>query len=283
MKKNPLYISAAFLLVFLANSCTEKVDVNVGETYVRLVVDGSVTTDTMVHSVTLTKSADYFYNAPSPTVTDAKVTVSDGDSVYILRETEPGVSGIYQTNASFHGIPGKTYTLNIRLTEPINGFSDYSASSFLNPVAKLDSTNAVLHDDWGPKGIWEVRGYAQEPANETNYYMFNLYRNGKLMTDSIQKLPVSDDKFINGSYFNGGVVYLNNEREDEKLAKGDTLLLVMSGITKEYMDFVQQVQQSGYNIPFFSGPPANIIGNISNGAIGFFTAYSNSKVKGIVR
>jgi hypothetical protein len=29
--------------------------------------------------------------------------------------------------------------------------------------------------------------------------------------------------------------------------------------------------------PLFSGPPANVKGNISNGAIGFFAAYTTSR------
>ena len=57
----------------------------------------------------------------------------------------------------------------------------------------------------------------------------------------------------------------------------------MSGITKEYFDFINQVQQAGFNLPFFSGPPANVQGNVTNGGIGFFAAYSNSFATAIVR
>jgi hypothetical protein len=286
MKKEMKRITINGLLILftvILFSCTEKITVTVGDTYTRLVVDGSVSTDTMAHIIILTKTADYFYNQPSPPVTNATVTLSDGDSIYTLHETAPGQSGIYKTNPSFYGKVGKTYTLQIHLAEAINGKTDYSASSELPSVTHLDSTNAVLRTDFGDHPHWEVRCYAREPGNEVNYYMFNLYRNGTLITDSIQDVRVSDDKLINGSYFNGAVMYLNNDREDERLKPGDTIQLVMSGITKEYMDFVQQVQAAGYNIPFFSGPPANVVGNISNGAVGFFTAYSNSKAKAVVR
>ena len=56
----------------------------------------------------------------------------------------------------------------------------------------------------------------------------------------------------------------------------------MSGITEEYYNFLYQVQIAGYNIPFFMGPPANVQGNIDHGAIGFFSAYSNSWASTIV-
>jgi len=271
------------LIMIMTVSCTEKVTINVGSTYVRFVTDGHISTDTVAYQITLTKSADYFYDAPSPKVVNAQVTLSDGDSIYTLHETQPGISGVYATDPSFYGKIGKTYTLNVQLPAAIGGNSSYSASCKLEHVAHLDSTKAVLHPEIGENGVWEILCYAQDPANEVNYYMFNLYRNGVLMTDSIHKVRVSDDKLINGSYFNGSVIYLSNNRADEKLYPGDRITLVMSGITKEYFDFVQQVQQSGLNIPFFTGPPANIVGNISNAGIGFFAAYSNSYASTVVK
>jgi hypothetical protein len=57
----------------------------------------------------------------------------------------------------------------------------------------------------------------------------------------------------------------------------------MSGITKEYYDFLYQAQMAGFNIPFFTGPPANVKGNITHGAVGFFAAYSNSRASKVAR
>lgn len=282
--KNTIKSILSFLFILIvAVSCTEKITINTGETYVRFVVDGHIATDTSAYEITLTKTADYFYNAPSPKVISATVQLSDGDSTYTLHETVPGISGIYRTGQFFNGKIGKTYTLNVQLPAPIGGSSSYSSSCALVHVAHLDSTKAVFHSEFGKNGAWEILAYSRDPANEVNYYMFNLYRNGVLMTDSIHKVRVSDDKLINGSYFDGSVMFLSNSRDDEKLVSGDRITLVMSGITKEYFDFVQQVQRAGFNIPFFTGPPANIVGNISNGGVGFFAAYSNSYASAIVK
>ena len=148
----------------------------------------------------------------------------------------------------------------------------------------IDSIRAVFNPDWGKKGVWTIKLWAQEPGNEVNYYLFNLYRNGKLMTDTITKKVVSDDKFYNGSYMTGvDVIYINNQHAWETIYPGDTIMLQMSGITKEYFNFIDQVKQSGFNIPFFTGPPANVEGNISKGGIGFFSAYSNSFAKAVVK
>ncbi|MCK9422671.1 MAG: DUF4249 domain-containing protein [Bacteroidales bacterium] len=267
----------------LIAACTEKINVNLDSTYTRLVVDGNIASDTATYQIRLTKTADYFFNEPVPPVTRASVFLSDGENIFPLAETKPGISGIYSTDSTFVGKKDKTYTLHIDLSEPISGESAFDAICKLNHVTHLDSIGTVFEPDWGKEGIWKIKLWAQEPGNEVNYYLFNLYRNGKLLTDTITKKVVSDDKFYNGSYMNGvDVIYLNNAHKWETINPGDTIILQMSGITEEYYNFIMQVQQSGLNIPFFSGPPANVKGNIDHGGIGFFAAYSNSFAKTIV-
>ncbi|HNY01561.1 MAG TPA: DUF4249 domain-containing protein [Bacteroidales bacterium] len=277
-------IFPVFLLALLATACTEKTQVHLDSTYARLVVDGHISSDTGNYSVALTRSAEYFYNEPAPRVTGATVTVSDAGGTLTLHETEPGVSGIYETGPGYAGVKGNSYTLNISLKEEIGGSREYQATSALHPVAPIDSIRAEFHPDWGKKGIWTIKLWAQEPGDEVNYYLFNLYRNGKLLTDTITKKVVADDRFVNGSYMNGfDVMYLMHYQSWATIYPGDTITLQMSGITKEYYDFINQVDQSGFSIPFFSGPPANVKGNISNGGIGFFAAWSDSWCTAIVK
>jgi hypothetical protein len=273
----------SLIIFFLAIGCTERINVKLDNTYVRLVVDGGITNDTLQRSVALTRSADYFNNLPASKVTSAAVTMTDGSSLYTLKETVPGVSGIYKTDSSFRGVIGKTYALNIDLPVAVGNQTNYSASCKIMKVARLDSIKTEFDANIGKTGRWLVRIYAMEPGDEVNYYMLKYYRNGVLISDSIQKWVTSDDKFFNGSYINGLVAFrINNNNPWETLHPGDTLLVQMSGITKEYFNFINEVQQAGYQIPFFSGPPANVVGNINNGGIGFFAAYSNSYAKTII-
>jgi len=274
-----------FIILILINaSCVEKIVVELDETYTRLVVDGAISTDSSKFTVKLTKTADYFYNAPIPVVPGAKLTISDGENSINLIETIEGKSGIYETDSSFSGAIGKSYTLDIDLAEPSGDHINYSASCQLMNVAKLDSIGIYFHEDWGEEGFWEIKCYAQEPGNEVNYYMFNLYRNGQLLSDTISKVSISDDKYFNGSYIYGlGAYYIDNSHPWERLNNGDVVTLQMSGITKEYFNYIMEVQYAGFNVPFFMGPPANVVGNINNGGIGFFAAYSNSYSSTVVQ
>lgn len=277
MKQRKIYLFIliqGILVAMLTASCTEKINVDLGTTYTRLVVDGGIATDTMRYEVNLTKTSDYFYNEPAPRVTGAIVKITDGSSTYPLVETSPGV---YSTESKFAAKIGSTYSLSVDLAEPIENRQHYEGSCEVMQVARLDSIQIAFEPDFGDNGFWLINAFAQEPGDQVNYYMFKYYRNDTLMSDTITKVTVSDDRYFNGSYINGlSVMYINNSDFWETLHTGDKITLQMSGITREYYDFISQVQIAGINIPFFTGPPANVLSNIDNGAVGFFAAYSNS-------
>ncbi len=268
---------AYIILIALAfAACTEKIDVELDETYTRLVVDGRITDDTTEHVIRLTKTTSYFYNQPAPRVEGALLTINDGEESFVLTETEPG---IYKTE-KMAGIIGRTYTLNIELPESIDGHSQYSASDKLMPVGEIDSIQMHYISQWEN---WEIKLFAQEPPS-TDFYMFRWGKNGVMLTDTINEVNVSDDKFFNGSYSNGiGVGWFDDERSDEKLQVGDTVFLVMSTLTETYANFIWEIQnETGYNNPLFGGPPANVSSNISHGALGFFAAFPNRSASTIV-
>jgi hypothetical protein len=262
-------------LTILVVSCTEKIDIKLDDSYVRLVVDGSINTDTMAHTVLLTSTSSYYYNQPSPPVTGALLTISDGSQEFKLSETSPGV---YRTASDVYGIPGKTYTLNIKLAGAIGGYNEYSATSTLFPVVDMDSISLLYHSEWSKEGIWEVKCYVQEPPT-IDFYRFMVLKNQTMVTDTIDEWFITDDTFINGNYTNGiGIAFLDQGSPSQGLAPGDTITAEVNSIGKEYYNFLVEAQTElfGSN-PLFSGPPANITGNINNGAVGFFSAYSATR------
>ncbi len=269
------YIIFLSLVLLAAISCTERIDIQLDSSYKRLVVDGSITTDTLAHTVRLSSTSSYFYNEPAPMVAGAQLSISDGTHTYILKEDS---AGIYRTEPTVFGVGGNTYTLNIKLAGAIGGHADYSAVSTLYPINPLDSVGLLFHPEWSKKGIWEVKCYVQEPPT-IDFYRFLVSRNRVLLTDSLNEWFVTDDKFFNGSYTNGATVaYLSQGSANEGLNKGDKVTVEVNSIGKEYANFLWEAQAElrGSN-PLFSGPPSNVKGNISNGAVGFFSAYSATR------
>ena len=268
----------------IAVSCTEKIDLKLDSTYTRLVVDGFIRSDTGIYTVNLTKTSDYFSNVAAPRETGATVLITDGINIFPLTETVPGQSGVYQTSANFAGIPGRDYSLHISLAEVLASTTEYTASCKLDSVTRLDSIKTQFNPDFGKDGHWEVKVYAQDPPGRKNYYLMNLYRNNRLWSDTINKVNVTDNQFFAGKYIDCAIAFfINNSNADETLHPGDTIMVELSAITREYFEFVNQVKQAGFSIPFFTGPPANVVGNIDNNGVGFFAAYSSSFAKTVVK
>lgn len=264
-----------FILLIMVVSCTERIDIKLDDSYVRLIVDGAITTDTVAHTVMLSKTTSYYYNQPAPRVTGARVSITSGEHTYYLEEDIPGV---YRTDPFIHGIAGQTYTLNIRLDSPVGGYTEYTASSILYPVSPLDSTGLLFHNDWSTNGIWEVKCFVQDPPTN-DFYRFVIWRNEVMITDTLNDWFVTDDRFFNGNYTYGATIaYLDQGSPEEGLNPGDKITVELNSIGKEYAIFLWDAQSElfGSN-PLFSGPPANVKGNINNGAIGFFAAYSVSR------
>lgn len=275
--KKQIGILIIFLLGLKTISCTERINIDLDESNVRLVVEGSVTTDTMVHKVILSKTTSYYYNQKAPVVAGASVWIRGGGSIIQLHESAPGV---YETDSTFFGLVGETYILDIELDSAVGGFSEYSATSVMSEKVNIDSLQLLFHPDWSENGFWEVKCFFQDsPA--ADYYRFLVSRNGKLITDTLDKWFVSDDRFFSGGYVEGAsVAFLDQASEDEIINNGDTVTIELNCIGRDYAGFIFEAQAElmGSN-PLFSGPPANVPGNISNGAIGFFSTYTTSRKK----
>ncbi|OFX22644.1 MAG: hypothetical protein A2041_11475 [Bacteroidetes bacterium GWA2_31_9b] len=263
--KHLLYlISIAILL----SSCVEDYNVKLKSTYVRVVVQGSITDEYKTHQVKLSKSADYFSNQPAEKITDAEVTLSDGVNILNLTETS---DGIYETD-SIAGIPGNTYTLNI----DING-EKYESSCYLNACPPIDSIKFGYYDNIYYDSTLMILLYALEPETPNNFYLWKVHKNNVLVTDTLFEVVFSDDVFINGNYMYDIAV------QWVEANTSDTITLEMQSITEEYYDYVNQLlAETVWDGGPFDGPPANPLGNISNGAMGFFNAYSVFKITAIV-
>ena len=265
-------ISILLFAILVFAGCTERIDIELDSSYALLSVEGYITSDTMAHFVRLTKTTDYYNSQPLPPVDDAIVTIDDGVDIITLTEYD-SMPGYYYTPGDYFGVPGRTYNLDIQLTEEINGESHYTATTEMHPVASLDSITLVYNSQF--EG-WEVRVYALDPPTE-DFYSFQVLKNGILMSDTINEVSITDDRFFNGSYLPGVPAYFMRN-DDADISPGDVITLKMGGITKDYFTFVAELRDETFKFrnPLFSGPPANIISNISGEAVGYFTAYSVS-------
>jgi hypothetical protein len=265
MNKLPLYFILPAISVFLLPSCEEVMDVSFsGDKTKNLVVEGTITTDTMAHRVILSYSGDYFNTAEQEMAGDAEVTISDGDTTFLLHEE---TAGMYFTDTDVYGITGKTYTLNIRLKDS----REFTASEYLRPCANIDSVAQSYNYNYLGSGYgYDVLFYAQEPEPIGDCYLFLLYLDNVLYSDTITEVSFVDDEFVNGNYINDLIVYRINEVD---IPDSVHVTLEIYSLTRQYYDFMYAVMlETVWKGSPWDGPPADLPGNISNGGLGYFRA-----------
>lgn len=265
--KNYILYTCLLLPLF---SCEEIMDVHLtGDSLKNLVVEGSITTDTLSHKVILSYTGDFFEKPEKEMATGAKVTISDGNITYMLHED---ADGVYVTDDTVHGVIGKTYTLHIVLTDS----SSYSATDFLNPCTDFDSISQSENYNSDPTGTENLYGYdvlfhGKEPEPAGDYYLFLVYKDNVLYSDTITEVTFSDDQFINGIYVTDTKVY--SIREIDLQDDPALITLEMLSVNRQFYEFMTALMlETVWKGSPWDGPPANVPGNITNGGRGYFRA-----------
>ena len=267
MKTIKIFFISLLLITFA--SCSEKIDLELNDTYPRLVVEGLLTDQPGAHYVRLKYSTSYFHSEVPPAVTDATVVLSDGQTTWQLEQTEPG---LYATSDDFAGVRGATYKLQIQIGE-----DEYEAISTLRPIATLDSISVKPHD-WIPNHQ-QVVVHFQDPPGSADFYLWKVFLNTTDLTNIPNKTPFSDDQGVDGVYISAPALMI--QPQEYTLNQGDTIRVEMYSIDYDYMMFMIAMRRNtGSTGGPFAGPPANIKGNVSNGALGFFltSAVSSSEM-----
>lgn len=288
MKK--IYNLLFILLAITATSCTERIDLDLDGAEPVIVIYGSVTDTLAYQSVAISSSVPYFDNQHNPAVSGANVTITSSDNeTWELTESDTE-KGIYLTQELKAGKEGRTYHLKVVHDFNKDGADEtYEATSTMLPRFAMDSVEIRTMNDMG-RNIFTVHISAQEPVGE-DFYMSKYFVNDTLAT-KFSKFGLLKDMLIEGQYLNKLLVFFFSDQaeiddysDDEAkygtfASSGDDVIIEFSRIEKSYYNFIHQAQRmkNGEN-PIFGGPPSNIQGNISNGGVGFFSAYSPSIIK----
>jgi len=272
LRKNS-FIALISILIMLAG-CTETIDLELETVSRRLVVDGLVMSNQQYHYVRLTESVPFLSDSTSPAVSGATVFLTDGDMTEQFFESDE-YPGVYISSGSIVGQSGKSYFLTITDVDiDTDGKEEeYTAYCYMPPVTSPDSIRVVYDDSWD---VWKVLLYAKDNLETEDYYLFRLFKNGTLISDQLGEFSVvSDQFFVDGVADGIWIQSIASGNDQEVFKEGDVLTLQMCGITEEYYQFIKAVQEENqFRYPLFSGPPANAEGNVSNGGLGFFAAFS---------
>jgi len=247
------------LVVFIFISCKKTVTLGLKNAPSQIVIQGEVTNAAGPYTVTINRSSGFYADNIFPPVSGSIVTISDNHGVTdSLTETAPGV---YSTHV-LQGKPNNTYTLSVWIND-----TNYTATSTMPMPVPLDSID-FLQTTTGiggnkKEGLSAIANF-QDPAGTKNYYQFELYDNGVQYTQSIL---IFNDRLSDGKYIN----HVLRMDSTDYISSGDAIKVAMYSIDENtYNYFYQLIQSSGV----MSASPANPQSNISNHALGYFSAHT---------
>jgi Domain of unknown function (DUF4249) len=282
-------ISFVLLIVLFFSSCEKKIEFKLKEAPELLVVDASIENG-QDPFVVLTKSINYFSKVSidiigRSIINDAEVFISEGARTHKLRRYDQQFGGYiysYYTSddlnpsTAIKGEVGKTYNLKINWQG-----KEYTSTTTI-PLSRktLDSIwwgKAPNTPDTSTKVV--VKGKITDPPLFGDYARYFTSVNDGDFLPGLNS--VFDDALINGSVYTVDIdkgVDRNadiNFDEYNFFKKGDKVVIKFSSIDKATYDFWRTVEFSYQSIgnPFSS--PTKILGNISNGALGYFGGYAN--------
>jgi hypothetical protein len=257
--RRSLYIAAA--LAVCLSGCKKNLNLDLDDAGPHIVIQGEITDAAGPYTVRVNQSVTFKAENTFPPVSGASIKISDGQGhTDSLTEISPGV---YSTSTLL-GIPGNTYRLSAQIADTL-----YTATSTMPFRVPFDSITFRTNSAFGDDHITAVPNF-QDPAGVKNFYLFNEYQDGLLLTKDIF---VFDDRLSDGKYITRGL-----RNTDATLNDGDSLEIKMYCIDEPIYNYFNQLAESGggggggaFNT---AAAPANPISNISGGALGYFSAHT---------
>ncbi|HMG15375.1 MAG TPA: DUF4249 domain-containing protein [Saprospiraceae bacterium] len=248
-------IIAFFTLTVLFSACTKVIDINLNVSAPQIIIEGNITNQAGPYQVQITKTVNFSDANVFPKVTGALVIITDitADVKDTLFETFPGI----YTTKSIIGSVGHNYQLSV-LAEG----KTYNSFSTIPQLVELDSITFIKTNLFGKQQINTVVNFNDPPVT-VNYYSFDLYVNGVRK----ERTYLFSDRLADGKN-------ISQDINTDSLEIGNTVKIEMKCIDKGVYNYFKTLPQVTGGNNFQSVSPANPISNISNKALGYFSAHT---------
>jgi hypothetical protein len=263
MRKKRTTAIGFLLTVVLASACKKVIDVDLKGAAPQIVIEGNITDIGGPYMVKITKTVDFSANNVYPPVTNAVVTITDS-TMNRTERLQQIDSGVYVTSTILGEIH-HTYGLAV----DVDG-QRYTASSTMPRRVQLDSITFAENVNFNNQQEINAVVNFQDPATVRNYYMFTEYVNSRQIPD----IFVFEDRLSAGRYIEEPLF-----NDSSYLQKGDTLVLSMDCIDQNTYNYFFTLLNVTGNNNFQSVTPSNPVTNISNGALGYFSAHTTQRAE----
>jgi hypothetical protein len=224
-----------------------------------IVVEGMITNERTQHQVRLTRPVQRLNETPEP-VSGATVTISDQNSTFILDEYPEG-SGLYLTD-SIRGVFGRLYILEIKTVD-----KEYSAEATMVAVTPFDTLEYSLASASGNLFQLIHRNNSDEPSM-TEYYLDWSDVPGFKDADPCRAKIV----YYSLNTIDAGEMF-RPESEQVLFPAGTIVSRRKYSMNEAQAAFIRTLlSETEWRGGLFDIQPGNVQTNLSEGAVGYFSA-----------
>jgi hypothetical protein len=250
----------AILLIIAFASCQKVITLDLKNASSQITIEGEITNAAPPYLVKISSSTGFYDDATFNGVTGATVIVTDNNNV--IDTLKMITTGIYQTS-KIVGTAGTTYSLKV-----INNGSTYTAQSIMPVPVVLDTLVYAISTGpgAGPSGgkTYDMIPVYTDPSGVQNFYRFKIIKNNKSdNTIFLENDEFNDGKKVQHALFGGG---------QAAVKYNDSIVFIMRCMDKKVYDYFYSLNQIVGNGPSTSATPSNPASNISNKALGYFSA-----------
>jgi len=252
-KKSTSSAFCCIICVLFITSCQKVINIDLNSASPAIVIVGNVNDQPGPYTVSLSQTVNFSEPNSFPPVSGAFITIGDNaGNIDTLAETIPGM---YHTKRIM-GVAGRTYNLTV-----IANGQTYTSSSTMPQAVTFDTL--ITYEQMGFR---DTNLYPQaiflDPASVANYYRFVETRNDSVVT----RIFITDDQYTNGRFIQYTL------RSDTALAIGDSVKVEMQCIDQGAYQYFSTLREASGNT---NVTPYNPISNISNNALGYFSAHTS--------
>lgn len=248
------------------SACEEVIEIDLDSQNSAFVVEAQIEKDSFCN-VILSLSQDYFSTEGYDYAENAIIEISDGiDSEELIYQGD----GIY-TGQIITGTEERNYTIGIEYDGKI-----YEASSYLPEKTKIlysqsfkDESQSLLNPE-GETVITIDCGFIDNPETE-NYYMILFLKENELLDDAFYLCTESNSNIGNFRNDNDTLRFSESIFYD---GDGEVEIRLISLDKQVYNYFWQLNDIMFWKRRYMPPTPYNPESNISNGALGYFAAWS---------
>lgn len=259
------YIIIPTVILIILSSCEEVVEIDLNSASPAFVAEAKLFKDSVVQ-VRLTYTTDYFSVSAPEIVEDAIIKISDGITAEELT---------YKGNGNYSGslITGREeVTYDLEINHSGRSYNSFSVMPSYTAIAatkySISNSQSILNPDG--KTVVTVTCMFNDDPDKNNYYMICFMANGRLIED--RYFMITENSANGGSFINENNIISFSE---SIFYDGDNVEILLYSMDESVYNYFYQMDDILFWKRRVIPPvPYNPTSNISNGALGYFAAWT---------